>query len=158
MNLAQVEKLYTKLSPDELAALAFAANVRGDHDEFETILASVGRRTYSCLDQRFSRLTNAYLDLALFYGMTYWKNRTFLAYAETLSAVKGDDKSKALLSHLLDNAIAMDVALQEVCAKVNIDYMAVKKLAICVDEYSPEKCADSELVQDYVALFNKFIT
>jgi hypothetical protein len=153
MNPAQVEKLYTKLTPEELAALAFEANMRGDNDEFETILASVGRRAYICLDQRFNRLTNAYLDLGMFYGMVYWKHRTYMEFASNLHKEQPNDGNRTLLFYYLDNVMAMDVALQEVCAQVNIDCMAVKKLAGCDDEYSPEKCGNEGLVREYVGLF-----
>lgn len=154
---ARVDKLYHKLSPKELAALAFEANVRGDDAEHDAILASVGKRTYICLDQRFSSLLNSYGDLGVFYGMTYWKNRSYMAYAETQHAATGDDKASALRDHLLDSAIAMDVALQAVCAKMNIDVLAVKTVALCVDEASFSESDKSELVKEYTDLFAGFI-
>jgi hypothetical protein len=137
--------------------LAFEANVRGNKAEFETIRASVGNRTYVCLDQRFSRLTTAYINLGVFYGMTYWKNRTYLAYAETLHTAQGDEKSQALLFHLLDSAVAMDVALQKVCARHGIDIMTMKKLALCDTEYAFDQSRETTLVDEYLDLFNGFL-
>ncbi|MEQ1484522.1 hypothetical protein [Methyloglobulus sp.] len=154
---ARVDKLYSKLSPEELAGLAFEATVRGDKAEHDAILASVGKRTYVCLDQRFCGLLTAYCDLGMFYGVSYWKNRAHMAYAETLHEATGDDKSKALRDHLLDSAIAMDVALQAVCAKMNIDVLAVKTVALCVDEASFSESDKSELVKEYTDLFAGFI-
>jgi hypothetical protein len=153
----QVEKLYQKLTPEELAGLAFEANVRGNKAEFETICTSVGNRKYLCLDQRFSRLTTAYINLGVFYGMTYWKNRTYLAYAETLYTTQGDEKSQVLLFHLLDSAVAMDIALQKVCASHGIDIMTVKKLALCDTEYAFDQSGETKLLDEYLELFNGFL-
>jgi hypothetical protein len=154
---ARVDKLYNKLTPEELAGLAFKATVRGDYAEHDAILASVGNRTYICRDQRFSLMLNAYIDLGMFYGMTYWKNRTYLAYTEILNAATGDDKAKALHDHLLDSAISMDVALKAVCAKANVDVMAVKKMALCLDEASFSESDKPELVKEYTDLLTGFI-
>jgi hypothetical protein len=147
----QVDKLYQKLTPEELARLAFDASVRGDDDEYSAILSNVGKRTYVCLNQEFSLRLNEYIGLAMFYGMVYWKHRTYMAYAE--AAAKGDDKPKDLIFDLLDKVIAMDIALQEVCTKANIDHMAVKKLAGCDDEYTHDKCDNEALVKEYIGLF-----
>ena len=157
MKAAQIDKLYPKLDNYQLSALAFEALMRGDDAEKEAILGSVRELNYRCKDQRFTRRYRGYLDLALFYGMVYWKERTFMAVAETRYKEDGCEKSRATLYHFVDNVVAMDVALQAVCTDVNIDYMAVKKLAQCGNEHSPDKCSDGELVQEYVALFNNFI-
>lgn len=55
MKAAQVEKLYPKLDNDQLSALAFDALVRGDDDERLTILGSVSKKHYQCLDQQFTK-------------------------------------------------------------------------------------------------------
>jgi hypothetical protein len=151
---AQVEKLYPKLDNGQLSALAFNALMRGDDDERLTILASVHKRHYQCLDQEFSRNYNGYIDLGLFYGMVYWKNRAYMEFVGNLHKEQPNDRHERLLFHYLDNVMAMDVALQEVCAQVNIDYfMAVKKMAGCDDEYTPDKCGKEGLVRGYVGLF-----
>ncbi len=139
---ARVDKLYNKLTPEELAGLAFEASICGGDAEYDAILASVGNRIYICRDQRFSLTLNAYIDLGMFYGMTYWQNRTYMACA---------DNDNALL--LVDHAIAMDVALQAVCAKANVDVMAVKKMALCLDEASFSDSDKPELVKEYYGLF-----
>jgi hypothetical protein len=154
---ARVDKLYNKLTPEELAGLAFEASIYGGDAEYDAILASVGNRTYICRDQRFSFALNAYIDLGMYYGMTYWKNRTYMAYAETLHAATGDKKAKALHDHLLDSAIAMNVALQAVCTKANVDVMAVKKMALCVDEASFSESDKPEVVKEYTDLLTGFI-
>ncbi len=58
-----------------------------------------------------------------------------------------------MMYRFVDRVIAMDTALQDVCAKVGIDPMAVKKMAGCVDEYHPDRCTNSALVAKYVELF-----
>jgi hypothetical protein len=153
MKTAQVEKLYPKLDNDQLSALAFDALVRGDDDERLTILGSVGKKHYQCLDQQFTKRFTGYLDLAIYYGMVYWKNRAYMEFVGNLHKEQPNDRHERLFSHYLDQVLAMDVALRDVCIQLNIDFMAVKKLALSDDEYTPDKCGNSELVKEYVGLF-----
>lgn len=76
-----------------------------------------------------------------------------MAVMDGMFKERGDEADQKAAFVFLDKLLAMDVALQEVCAKLNIDVMAVKKLALCEDEYSPEKCGNNELVKEYVELF-----
>jgi hypothetical protein len=84
-----------------------------------------------------------------------------MAAAETLYNKDGSEKSKALLYHFVDSVVAMDVALQEVCANAGIDPMTVRKLACCADEYVFVKCGDKcgieSLVKEYIELFAGFL-
>lgn len=154
---AQIDKLYSKLRPEELAGLAFEANVRGDDDEYAEILSGVGKRTYVCLNQEFSLRLNNYNSLGMFYGATYWKNLAYMEFVGNLQKEKQSDRHDQLHSHFLDNLLAMDVALQAVCEKAKIDVMVVKKLAGCDDEYIPNKCNNEGLVNGYVGLLMRFV-
>lgn len=94
-----------------------------------------------------------YLDLAMFYGAAYWKNRAYMEFVGNLQKEQPNDRHEPLLSHFIGQVMAMDVALHDVCTQLNIDFMAVKKLALSDDEYIPDKCGNSELVKEYVGLF-----
>lgn len=65
----------------------------------------------------------------------------------------GDVKFQNLLHRLLDETIAMDVALQKVCSKQGIDFMTVKKLALCDNEATFTESDKPDLVKEYVGLF-----
>jgi hypothetical protein len=151
---AQVEKLYPKLDNDQLAALVFNALARGDDDERLTILGSVGQKHYQCLDQEFSLRLDGYTDLGMFYGMVYWKARCCMEVMGNNHKERGDGADQEAAFVFLDKLQAMDSALQEVCAKLNIDVLAMKKIAGCYDEYIPDKCGNGELVREYVGLFS----
>ena len=153
MQHAQVEKVYPKLTPHEQAALAFEALMRGDDDERLTILGSVGKKHYQCLDQRFSLRLNGYIGLGMFYGMVYWKTRSYMEVTSSKYDECGDEADQKAVFVLLDRLFAMETALQEVCAKINIDVLAVKKFAQCEDEYTPDKSSNEELVKEYAGLF-----
>lgn len=66
MKATQIDKLYSKLKPEELAGLAFEANVRRDDDEYAAILSGVDKRTYVCLNQQFSLRLNDYREPLIF--------------------------------------------------------------------------------------------
>lgn len=59
--------------------------------------------------------------------------------------------------HLLDSAMAMDVALQKVCAKHGIKIMTMKKLALCDTEYAFDHFHDTGLADEYIDLFIGFL-
>lgn len=150
---AQINKLYPKLDNGQLAALAFDALMRGDDNERMAIVSSVDRRYYHCINQGFTKSYNGYIDLGLFYGMVYWKARCCMAVMGDKFKESGNETDQNIEFKYLDRVLAMETALRDVCAKANIDVLAVKKLALCEDEYSPDKCKSEELVGEYVGLF-----
>jgi hypothetical protein len=117
----------------------------------------VGKRTYVCLNQEFSLRLNDYIGLAMFYGATYWKHRAYMEIVGNLHKEQPNERHERLLSYYLDNLLAMEVALQEVCVKVNIDVMAVKKLAGCEDEAAFSEGGNPGLVEGYTDLFMGFV-
>ncbi|MEQ1738404.1 MAG: hypothetical protein ABL884_00715 [Methyloglobulus sp.] len=150
---AQINKLYPKLDNGQLAALAFDALMRGDDNGRMAIVSSVDRRYYHCINQGFTKSYNGYIDLGLFYGTVYWKARACMAVMDGKFKESGNEADQQAALVFVDRVLAMETALMDVCAKANIDVLAVKKLALCEDEYSPDKCNNEELVGEYVGLF-----
>lgn len=153
MNTTQVDKLYAKLTPYEQAALAFEALARQDSVELGTIVGSVERHDYRCSHWDYRHRLTGFIDLAKYYGLIYWKTRCCMAVMDGMFKERGDEADQQAAHIYVDMVLAMETALQDLCAKANIDVMAVKKLALCEDEYSPEKCGNNELVKEYVELF-----
>lgn len=152
MKAAQIDKLYPKLTSEELAGLAFEALARRDGIEFDTIVGNVKTQTYICKDWDYRWRFVGLTDLYKYYATIYWKSRTYMAAAEKL-VKDGDTKFNPVLDHYLDQVIAMDVALQEVCSKQGIDVMTVKKLALCEDEAIFTTSEKPDLVAEFVGLF-----
>jgi hypothetical protein len=145
MKPAQIEKLYTKLTPHEKAALCFSAAVRQDRNEIDSIVASVEQHNYKCLDYRYRKRAMGLYMLAFFYGGWYWKTRTLMVTA-TLS-------NHAEEAHLFLNKLSsMDTALIAVCEQVKVDISAVKTLASCNLEPSFNQWAEPEQVAQYTEM------
>lgn len=153
MKAAQVDKLYTKLTPVEQAALAFEAIARNDDAELAVIVGSVERLAYRCTHWAFRQRGWCLLDLAKYYGLIYWKTRTYMEVEHSLAKQNNDPEIQATAFGLLERLLAMDVALANVCGKMNIDVMTVKKLALCEDEAAFSDNGNPELVKEYTELF-----
>ena len=149
---AQVDKLYQKLTSEELAGLAFEALARQDGIELDTIVGNVKTQNYICKDWDYRWRFVGLTDLYKYYATIYWKSRTYMAAAEKL-VKEGDTKFNRVLGHYLDQVIAMDVALQDVCSKQGIDFMTVKKLALCENEATFTTSEKPDLVAEFVGLF-----
>lgn len=153
---AQVEKLYQKLTSEELADLAFEALARQDGIDLDTIVGNVKTKDYRCKDWDYRWRFVGLTDLYKYYGMVYWKNRAYMAAAENLITA-GDTKLSSLLDGLVDQTIAMDVALQDVCSRQGIDVMTVKTMALCEDEATFISSTKPELVAEYAGLFMRIV-
>ena len=73
MKAIQVNKLYTKLTPQEQAALFFEATVRRDNVEAEAIKASVPIQNFSHFHSDFTHRAIGFLLLTGFYGTIYFQ-------------------------------------------------------------------------------------
>lgn len=153
MKAAQIDKLYSKLTPHEQAALAFEALARQDTLGLGAIVGSVERQDYRCSHWDYRQRLTGFIDLAKYYGLIYWKTRCCMAVMDDKFKESGNEADQQAAYVYVDMVLAMETALREVCAKINIDVMAVKKLALCEDEYSPDKCNNVELVREYAGLF-----
>ena len=149
---AQVDKLYQKLTSEELAGLAFEALARQDGIELDTIVGNVKTQTYICKDWDYRWRFVGLTDLYKYYSMIYWKNRAYMANVDNFIK-EGDVKLQNLLDRLIDETVAMDVALQDVCNKQGIDFMKVKKLALCENEATFTTSEKPDLVAEFVGLF-----
>jgi len=123
---AQTKKLYTKMTPNELAALAFEALQDGDNAEFEIIAGSVDKRTENgwYYRRRLMGLTN----LGLMFGGIYWKSRA-LGYDESVAS--------------------METALKDVCGQVKVSAQAIRRLAFC----DREQLLDDDFIKPSLLTF-----
>jgi hypothetical protein len=149
MKVGQVNKLYTKLTPHELAALAFEASVKNDIADMNSIVSAVARHEYRMLDHEYMRRANGFVYLAWFYRGEYWKNLA-TGYAICLT-----DSSDKLADQFAAKLAAMDEALDQTCKQLNVDTQAVRKIAECLEEIEPIPQGENhvELVKAYAEQF-----
>lgn len=151
MKSSQVNKLYSKLTPHEQAALCFEAAVRRDDAELEAIKSAIEWGTYQCPNYDFRQRSYGLFMLAAQYGIEYWKNRALMLVACEM-AEDGSDKTDQAANQFFVKTIALELALIEVCKLIRVDVRAIKKMASCPPDEAkgfelPE--VDAELVKQY---------
>ena len=154
MKQQQVNKLYSKLTPHEQAALLFEAAMRKDESEADLILDSVEMRTYSALHIDYQQRITGLLNLSGCYGITYWKT---LCQLSTLIALSLDDDNYDKTARLFINKISsMDAALEAVCKELKVDASSIKQFAECND-YHPDFEIDikNQFIDQYTEIFSK---
>lgn len=108
--------LYTK------AGLAFHHIANGEFDAVERLYATIEMRDYTCTDFGFSNRLSSALLFTGTWGGEYWKCRALLAEAE----ISGNSDSHAKMA---GRCMAIDAALEIVCAKYGLDPDDARKIA-----------------------------
>jgi hypothetical protein len=158
VKAAQVNKLCSKLTPHEQAALCMEASARQDRADFDAIADSVTRVTYQGSHLDFSqRLTGLY-SLAMLYGTIYWKNHTLMLMAFNLSSEDDNKEYIEIAKRFITKLASMDAALIDVCGRIKVNVDSLKTLAYCKDEPSFSDYAEAELVEQYTALFMQAVS
>jgi hypothetical protein len=155
MKPAQVNKLYAKLTPHEQAALVIEAAARLDESEADAIVEQVERKHYIAAHADYTQRIHALTALIGQYGIEYWKNRTLMLLACD-SADKGNHDAEAPALQFLAKCVALEAAIVEVCNRLKVDEMAIKKMAGCPkDDVNPNTLqkADVKLVEYYTNVF-----
>ena len=155
MRPSQVNKLYCKLTPHEQAALSFEAAVRRDEAEFDAIIDSVPRVVYQCVNTDFQQRITGLFALAGDYGINYWKTRALMMTA--LHASNDKDGYDKFVIHFSQKMASMNVALIDVCQLFKVDVEAIKTMADCKGQPTFDKYAETELIEQYAALFTSAV-
>lgn len=155
MNANQVNKLYTKLTPQEQAGLVFEAAVNRDESQVDAILNRVERKTYIAVHADYARRIHELMTLVGQYGIEYWKNRTLMLLA-CEQAEKGVLGAEENANKFFTKTVALEIAMINVCKSYKVDVAAIKNMASCpvheAEDFDfPE--VDAQLVQQYTELF-----
>lgn len=156
MKPSQVNKLYSKLTPHEQAALVIEAAARLDESEADAIMEQVERKHYLTCHADYTRRIHALTALIGQYGIEYWKNRALMLLACEY-AEQGSQQAEAPALQFLAKTLALESAIVEVCKRLKVDVMAIKKMAGCPDDdVKPEELqkADVELMKQYEVMFS----
>ena len=155
MRPAQVNKLYSKLTPHEQAVLVVEAAARLDEKEIDAIVEQVERKTYISAHADYTQRIHALKALISQYGIEYWKNRTLMLLACEY-AEQGDQQAKNTAPQFFDKCMALEAAIIRVCKNIQVDVKAIKILAGCLEEgvkLEELEKANKKLVEQYTAVF-----
>ena len=152
MKIGQIDKLYSKLSAQQQANLLFSAVAQGNANEADAIESSVEQNTYRMADLEFHRQLLQLQHVVGTYSREYWRLRALMMYH-----VSNDEADLSTTKQFIDNLLALEQALVDVCKQLNVDFTSVKKLALCldIDDITPETTlpvADDELVANFTQL------
>ena len=151
MKPQQINKLYSNLTPHEQANLAFSAAMRQDETEVDLILSAVKRRTYITPHVDYHTRTHGLVQLSGIFGVAYWK--TFFKLSTANLSKTGEAVDKDAQRHI-NEFIALNMALNNVCQAFQIDSEAIRKLAEC-SGINPkfEGVPDEAFLEQYTKLF-----
>jgi len=160
MKTAQLDKLYSKLTPYEQAGLFFEAAVRQDNAELEVIVNSLERRPYRALRPEFTKRKEGLFMLAWTYGIEYWRNREMMIRAIAVYHKTGSEAALYVGLNAADELTGMEAALVDVCKRTSINIDAVKTVAQCKDEiiFDNEEFVNPEIVKQYTELFMSMVS
>lgn len=133
-----IEKLYERLTPRELAAMAFhyCATPDSGH-ELKKIENAVPYRDYRLRDISFRSAVAAYSEAATIWGLLHWQTRTRAAAASgSLLAVRALKGNKAVIRQTIHalwkyegQLLALDKVLEELSKEHGLDPEDVRRLA-----------------------------
>ena len=155
MKPRNINKLYSKLTPQEQAALVIEAASRLDESDIDAILEHVERKTYLSAHADYTRRICALQTLIGQYGIEYWKNRALMLLAVTY-AEDGREGAETTAMQFLATVVALESAIVQVCNHFKVDVAAIKKMAGCPgNDAKPSELplVDAALVKRYIDLF-----
>ncbi|MHB8622072.1 MAG: hypothetical protein ACYC9J_00440 [Sulfuricaulis sp.] len=134
-----IENMYDRLTPRELAAIAFHYYATpGDTErELQQIYDAVPRRDYSGLDLEFKNWDIAFIGFATTWSLLYWQVRcrdmALMGYWLGVQAQKDKTHVIPLIDYALweiaGQLLALDRVLEDICAEHGIDPADVRWIA-----------------------------
>ncbi|HCU23923.1 MAG TPA: hypothetical protein DF383_02810 [Deltaproteobacteria bacterium] len=165
-----LQKIYTHLTGKQLGALYYLHSLKSDENEIQKILASVPRKNYSCLDAEFTDARDTYFDLALAWGLDYWRTRGLLfefIHCFKLSLDRGSredaDFFMAAAKRQESRLLAADQALEAICKECEVNPASIRAFSEAEPYQSmlqsslPDKEAYSEMETALRNIVTKFL-
>ena len=155
MRKDPLSKLYTHMSSQALALLAFANLANSEPLEDARITDAVPRRHYLSLDSSFTNHLNHVFYMACLWSILYWQCRTRLMAVRgiCLSAELGitnrnQEKEYALLDYHEARMAAVEMALIEICDEYRIEINTVRQIAGITRAFKQENTPNAEYLQE----------
>lgn len=153
MKEARTTKLYSGLSGQELAAVAFFHTAEQNQIEMDRVLSVVPRKNYSCLDQDFIRQQDYLFSVVTFWGSEYWR-KLFMHTAALLETYHADGEQPKAWERVDTTAEALETwhaVLAAWCDKHGLDIGAAYKLAgVDPDKRVGRLTADPAQVEEWL--------
>ena len=133
-------KMYAQLTPAELGTLAVKYMVAGDERELGRIKSACPLKTYTMQDRAYIDRIESFLRMANAWGLLYWQHqheRMRAALCMSIALSQGTETEEAeremesrrfTLNFAEGCLLAMDVALDEVCAAHGFDPADARKI------------------------------
>lgn len=133
-------KMYSQLTPAELAPLAVKYMVAGDDRELAKIKNACPLKTYTMQDSAYTDRIESFLRMANAWGLLYWQyqhERMRAALCMSIALSKGTETEEAeqemegrrfTLNFAESCLLAIDIALDEVCAAHGFDAADARKI------------------------------
>ncbi len=133
-------KMYAQLTPAELAPLAMKYMAAGDERELARIRSACPLKTYTMQDSAYIDRIESFLRMTNAWGLLYWQyqhERMRAALCMSIALSKGIETEEAeqemesrrfTLNFAESCLLAMDVALDEVCAAHGFDASDARKI------------------------------
>lgn len=151
MKRQHINKLYSKLTPHEQANLAFEAAMRHDEKDVDLILNSVEQKTYVTGHADYHTRNHGLIQLSGIFGIAYWKTFFKLSTAQLDKTGQAFDK---ITQQHINEFIALNTALNNVCETLQMNPEAVRKYAECHGINPNFKgTADNQFTEKYTELF-----
>lgn len=151
MKRQQVNKLYSKLAPQEQANLAFEAAIRNDERDLSLIMNAIEQKTYVTGHADYHIRNHGLIQLSGMFGIAYWK--TFFKLSTARLDKTGQAFDKIAQQHI-DEFIAINTALNNVCEVLKINPEVIRKYAEC-HAINPDfkGTEDNKFIEKYTDLF-----
>jgi len=151
MRKQPINKLYSQLTPHEQANLAFEAAMRKDEKEVALILNAVEQKTYVTGHADYHIRSQGLIYLSGIFGITYWKSFFKLSTANINPTGVAFD---SLAQSRINQFIALNTALINVCTLLKIDPEVIREFAECRGITPNFKgTADEMFLEKYTELF-----
>jgi len=152
MKRPELQRVYSKLTPQEQAALVFEASTRQDKSEADVILNCVSIKNYSMPDLDYQQRMQGLSNLSGVYGMVFWK-ALFLLSSFKWTQFDNDFLPETIKQHI-KRFNSIEVAIEAICKQMNIKVSTLKEIAEC-DTLNPDfgDEIDSQYVRQYNQLF-----
>ena len=157
MKLVQINKLYSKLTPEEQASLVVEAAARLDGKTIDEIVENVERKTYISMHSSFTQRINIINSVICIYATEYWKNKALML----LSMLDGEFQSDELANQFFEKSVALEIVIRNICDRLKIAVSAIKTMTSALPDYSEDYAlpiVNQSLIKNYEEMFGSIIS
>lgn len=151
MNMQKrINQLYETLTNKERAALAFQYLTDTNELELGRVRSAVPMKSYSCPDEEFQKWFDRFFNMSAFWGLDHWQgnSRRLAAWCLIIRRTEPDESAEmhSIFVSWERYLLALDEALNAICARHGIDPEAVRKVTD-TEPFQPLHATEPDLEQ-----------